>query len=185
MKKWIVGILMIGLIISCRNKKQDSTTAYFDVVDYIGAQIKQMDTLSLPFIKITIADSTSDTSRISKEEFHRYANEFLSIPNIASSSKRDDYKETSSFDEILGKVLLIYTPEKNGEVVQNETIMSQPQENADAIVETILIRTTTQEGDLSIEKNLTWHIGKRFQIVTKQTGPKLPEKINTVIVTWE
>jgi len=184
MNKLVCGLLILGLI-SCKNKKYDSTRAYFSVTDFLSSQVKHMDSLPLNFTKIVTVDSTSDSSKISKDEFHKYAKEFVDIPDISSSDKMDDYKETNDFDETLNNVLLIYTPKSQDQEVQNETIMMEPDELGNTHVKTILVHTIQNEKDSSIEKNMTWHIDKRFQIVTKINKANQPEKISTVVVKWE
>ena len=184
MNKLVFALLLIGLI-SCKNKKYDSTKAYFSVTDFLGSQVKHMDSLPLQFTKIATVDSTSDSSKISKEEFHKYAKQFLDLPDISSSGRMDDYRETNDFDETLNNVLLIYTPKSPDQQVQNETVMMEPDELGNTHVKTILVHTIQNEKDSSIEKNMTWHIDKRFQIVTKINKANQPEKINTVVVKWE
>jgi hypothetical protein len=186
MNKLIFSVLIAAFLISCKNKeKLDSTKAFFSVVDYLQAQVKHMDSLPLIYKKIETIDSTSDTSKISREEFKKYATEFLTVPDIASPSKMDEYTETNDFDEILNNVLLMYTAKKPDATVQSETIMMEPDDLGNTQVKTILVNVSAMEGDSSIEKNMTWHIDKRFQIVTKSTRQGQPEKIKTVVVSWE
>jgi hypothetical protein len=185
MNKSIVCCLLIVCFLSCKNKKLDSTKAYFSVVDYIRTEIKKMDTLPLRFTKITTVNSTSDTIAITKKEFHEYADEFLNLPNIASMSKMDDYTETNDFDEILNNVLLIYSAKEPDDEVRSETIMMEPDDQGNTHVKTILATTANTSKDSTVEKNLTWHIDKRFQVVTKVSKSNQPEKITTVVVNWE
>jgi hypothetical protein len=173
------------IFISCKNKKIDSTKAYFSVIDYLKGEVKRMDTLPLHFTKITGVDSTFDTVTISKKEFHQFTEEFLDITDISSKSKADDYTEVNDFDEILNNVLLIYTAKNPEDEVRNETIMMQPDDQGNTYVKTILANTITTDKDSAVEKNMTWHIDRRFQIVTKVNKPNQPEKIKTVIITWE
>lgn len=186
MNKLIICCWLAACFLSCKSKKLDSTKAYFSVVDYLKDEVKKTDTLPLHFKKIIQLDSTSpDTAAITKEEFHQYAKEFFNIPDIASTSKMDDYTETNDFDEILNNVLLIYTAKKPDDEVRNETIMMQPDDEGNTHVKTLLVHTIKSDKDSTVEKNMTWHIDKRFQIVTKTTKPNQPEKINMVIVSWE
>lgn len=184
MNKLFVGLLLSSVFVSCKSKP-DSTKAYFSVVDFIGSQVRQVDTTQLSFTKITTVDSSSDTSKITKEEFKRYAKEFLDLPDIASSDKMNEFKETNDYDETLGNVLLIYTPKKEDAEIRNETIMMQPDDNGNTHVKTILINIIKTSKDSTVEKNLTWHVDKRFQIVTKVDKTNQPEKVNTLIVQWE
>jgi hypothetical protein len=185
MNKFLISSLLTICFLSCKSKKLDSTKAYFSVVDYLKAEVKKMDTLPLNYIKITKVDSTADTSKISKEEFHNYAKQFLDIPDIASTKKMDDYTETNDFDDVLNNVLLMYTAKKQEDEVRSETIMMQPDEEGNTHVKTILVNSIQPDRDSTVEKNMTWHIDKRFQIVTKINKPNTLEKINTVVISWE
>jgi len=185
MKKFFVCLLIIEFVASCKNKNLDSTKAYFSVVDYLKAEVKKMDSVPSHFIKITTVDSTSDTTTVAKDEFYKYAQEFTGLPDIASPKKMDDYSETNDFDEIMNNVLLMYSAKKQDDIVRNETIMMQPDDVGNTHVKTILITAVNQDKNSAIEKNMTWHIDKRFQIVTKSSKPGETEKISTIIISWE
>jgi hypothetical protein len=185
MNKLFVFLFLAACFISCKNKKLDSTKAYFSVVDYLKSEVKKMDTLPLHFTKITTVDSSSDTVEITKKEFHQYADIFLDLPDISSRSRMDDYTEVNDFDEILNNVLLIYTAKDPEDEVRNETIMMEPNEDGSTHIKTILATVVNSEKDSTVERSLTWHVDKRLQIVTKLGKPNQPEKINTVMVNWE
>jgi hypothetical protein len=185
MNKLLIVLLVAISFVACKSKKLDSTRAYFSIVDYLKAEVKNMDTMPLHFTKITTVDSTSDTSKITRDEFHKYAQEFLNIPDIASPDKMDDYTESNDFDELLNNVLLMYSGKKEDDVVKNETVMMQPDESGNTHVKTLLIHTLDHENDTAVEKEMTWHIEERFQIVTKTRKPNQPEKITTVAISWE
>ena len=185
MNKVLIYLLLLGCFTSCKTKKLDSTKAYFSVVDYLKAEVKKMDSIPLHLIKITSIDSTSDTTMTTKEEFNKYAEEFINIPDIASPGKMDDYTEANDFDEIMNNVLLMYTAKKEDAVVRSETIMMQPDDVGNTQVKTILITTVKTENDAAVEKSMTWHLNKRFQIVTKMNKSGQPEKITTIIISWE
>ncbi len=99
--------------------------------------------------------------------------------------KWDDYNEANAFDEILTNVLLIYTVKEPEDEVRNETVMMQPDEQGNTHVKTIIVTTVRNDDKESIEKNMTWHIDKRFQIVTKASQQGQQEKIATTVVSWE
>ena len=185
MNKLLTGLLIALSFIACKNKKLDSTKAYFSVVDYLKAEVKNMDTLPLHFTKITTIDRISDTARVTRDEFHKYAQEFVTIPDIASPDKMDDYTESNDFDELLNNVLLMYTGKNEDDIVKNETVMMQPDESGNTHVKTLLIHTISHEEDVVVEKEMTWHVQKRFQIVTKARKPDQPERITTVAISWE
>lgn len=184
MKKWIACFFFIALF-SCKNKRPDSTKAYVSAVEFVGGEIKKADSLQLQFTKIEATDGRSDTTAITKDEFKKLAKEFTSLPDISSTSRMEDYKEINDFDESLGNVLLIYTPLKENDEIRNETFMMKPDEQGYTHIRTILITTMKSTKDSTVEKNLTWHVDKRFQVVTKVSKPNGPEKISTVAVQWE
>lgn len=185
MNKLFICFLLAISCISCKNKKTDNTPPFFPVIDYLRSEVKKMDSLPLTFTKITTTGDISDTSKTTKEEFNKHAKEFVNLPDIASADKRDDYKETQDFDEIMNNVLLIYTPKKPDDFVRNETVMLPPDDEGNTHVKTILITTVKNDKDSTIEKNMTWHMDKRFQIVTKVNKPNQPEKINILVISWE
>lgn len=185
MNKLLIALLVTCFLLSCKNKKLDSTKAYFSVIDYLAAEIKKTDTLPVHFRKILGVHNSFDTASITKEEFHKYASEFLQIPDIATVDKMDDYSETNDYDEILNNVLLMYTAKNLGDEVRNETIMMKPDELGNTHVKTIIVTTVKTSDESTIEKNMTWHVDKRFQIVTKTNQPGQPEKITTTVINWE
>jgi len=185
MNKLLICLFVLGAFTACRNKKLDSTKAYFSVVDYLKAEVRKMDSLPLRFTKTTVVDGNTRTTEITKKEFHKYAREFLDLPDIASPDNMDDYAEINDFDESLNNVLLMYIPKKGTGSVKRETIMMEPDELGNTHVKTILIRTIDTEKDSTITREMTWHIDKRLQIVTKNNQPNQPEKISTVAINWE
>jgi hypothetical protein len=185
MNKFLIGLIWTAGILGCNNKQLDSTKAYFSVVDYLGGEVRKIDSLPLHFLKITAIDSTSDTTTATKEEFNKYAKEFLDIPDIASPRNMKHYTEANDFDETMNNVLLMYTAKEDDDVVRNETVMMEPDDAGNTHVKTILATTVTSGSDSTVEKNFTWHIDKRFQVVTKMSRNGQPEKISTVIISWE
>lgn len=185
MNKLLICFFVLGAFIGCRNKKLDSTKAYFSVVDFLKAEVKKMDSLPLRFTKTATVDGSSATNEITREEFHKYAREFLDIPDIASPDNMDDYSEINDFDESLNNVLLMYISKKGTGSVKRETIMMEPDELGNTHVKTILIRTVDTEKEVTVTREMTWHIDKRLQIVTKNNEPNQPEKISTVAINWE
>lgn len=185
MNKMIVIFLISAFLFSCKNKELDSTKAYFSVVDYLKSEVKKMDSMPLQFTKITSEQNRNDTSVITKKEFHKYVDEFLSLPDIASPDKMDDYSEANDFDEVLNNVLLMYTAKQEDDIVKNQTIMMQPDDMGNTHVKTILVTTQQSDKDSTVIKNMTWHIDKRFQIVTKTNTPGKTEKITTTVISWQ
>jgi len=178
--------LMVGICLyACKGKKKEKTGAYFSVVSYLQGQAKQIDTSLYHFVKIETIDSTTDTTSISKEDFRNYAKDFLTIPDISSEEKKDNYKEDNSYDDLLNNILLTYTTNDPDEEVRRETIMLEPDDLGNSKIKTIIINRIQTGKDSTIEKDLTWHVAKRFQVVTKIQKGNQPEKIKILVVKWE
>ncbi len=184
MKRWTVIILLLT-IVACKQKPRDSTENYFSALSFLQAQIKKIDTTRYTFTKIEVQDSISDTSVIQQQDFRKYANDFLTLPDISSENNRDHYDESNTYDEDLNNVLLTYTPKNEKEEIRRETIMLEPNESGESKVKTILINRIMVGKDSIVEKEMAWHVDKRFQIVTKITKGNQPENIKTRVVQWE
>src|SRR5215208_6364780 len=126
MNRLILCLILVISFNACKGKKKEKTNAYFSVVSYLQGQAKQIDTSLYHFVKIETIDSTTDTTSISKEDFRNYAKDFLTIPDISSEEKKDNYKEDNSYDDLLNNILLTYTTNDPDEEVRRETIMLEP-----------------------------------------------------------
>src|SRR5207248_6830436 len=119
--------------------------------------------------KIDTVDSLNDTTYLKREEFKKYAKDFLELPDITSDKWKDDYKESKLYDEDLKSVILTYTSKNKDNEVQREDVMIEPQpdENGNSKVKTILIDKWSTNGDSTVHKNMVWESDKRFLILTK------------------
>jgi len=185
MNRLIPYIILLISFSACKGKKKDKASPYFSVVSYLQGQAKHIDTSLHHFVKIETIDGTSDTISISKEEFRKYAQEFLTIPDISSEGKKDNYQEGNSYDDLLNNILLTYTTNDPDEEVRRQTIMLEPDDQGNTKIKTIVINTMQTGKDSSVEKDLTWHVDKRFQVVSKIQKGNQPEKIKILVVKWE
>ncbi|MFL5741709.1 MAG: hypothetical protein ACJ75B_15895 [Flavisolibacter sp.] len=188
MNKWITYFILLLALLSCKHKKKDRNEnkgPYFSVVSFIQSQVKNVDTSLYRITKIESSDSRSDTTIISREAFRECARDFLSLPDITSAKQKENYDESTLFDEVLNNVLLTYTPINPEDEIRRETVMLQPDESGNSQVKTIIVNQMISAKDSTVEKDLTWHVDRRFQVVTKVTKPNEPEKIRTLVVEWQ
>jgi hypothetical protein len=177
--------LIILLFFGCRDKKRDSEKSYFSVVEFLQSEARQMDTAHYTILKIETADGRTDTTTIPAKDFRKYANDFLSLPDISSDNRHKDYEETNVYDEDLKSVLLTYMPKNDKEQIRRETVILTPNEVGPSDVKTILVNRIIPGKNETVEKELTWHVDHRFQVVTKTTRGNEPEKISTMVITWK
>lgn len=186
MNRWIPAVaLLLVFLVSCGEKKEDSSTAYFSVPDFVRSQIKGIDSTAHRFTRIESRGEAYDTAEIDKKQFHQYAEEFLRIPDIASPSLKKKYKEENSYDETLKNVLLTYSPTEPDAEVQRQVVMLVPDELGNTQVSTLQVDWIENEGKEAATRYLIWHVGHRFQVVTKSTAANGQESVHTLIVKWE
>ena len=188
MNKWITGLVLAIGCIACKGKdkaEEIEKGSFFNVKSFLQSEAKKIDTLSRTITKIEKTESGSDTSIITKEQFKEYARDFLDIPDISTEEKKKLYDEAKDLDTMLKSVIYTYTTRDPDEEVRRETLMLYPDESGTATLRTIIVDRLKSQGDLTIEKNMTWHIDRRFQVITKTAKETEPEKVSVLIVKWE
>ena len=188
MTKWIIIACAIVSLTACKGKKKhkEGDTNYFPVLSYIRGQVADIDTSLYRIMKIETVGSTSDTTFLKREEFRKYAADFLNLPDITSAKWKDDYDETKMYDEYLKSVILTYTTtEPDNEVKREDVIVNpQPDENGNSEVKTIIIDKWSKQDDENIHKNMVWQSNKRFLILTKTDRDQQPEKVKKLEIVW-
>jgi hypothetical protein len=186
MKSFFSGVLILVLLAACKHKKktEDENGSFFSVVSYLRSQVKQIDTSLYRLIRIETVNNISDTLFIRREDFRSYAKDFLSIPDISSGDKKDDYQESNLYDDMLKSAVLNYTAKNPDDEIRRETVMLDQDPSGNSLVNTIIIDQLKTTKDSSVEKNMLWQVNKRFQVVTKSQLPGQPEKIRKLEVVW-
>ena len=184
----ILFVCCIGImaVIGCKEKKGDKEKeeAFFPVLSFLKSQVKNIDTSVYPLMKIVTIDSVSDTAYIKREDFHSYANDFISIPDISSGKLKDQYVETKLYEEALKQAVLDYTAKNPNAEIRREEVMLVPDENTGGHVKSIFISRWINSPDSTVQKNMYWQVDKRFQIVTIIQKKDQPDKIKTVQIIW-
>ena len=94
--KLIYSLLIAGLVFfnSCKQKEKQEGEKFFPALSFIKGQIAAMDTSLYSIRKLDFIDSIrTDTTFIHREQFRAIANDFLSLPDIASPKYEDRFKE--------------------------------------------------------------------------------------------
>jgi hypothetical protein len=181
------AVLLIACVslFSCKSKKKENKDAPFPVVSFLKGQVKELSKGGHVFTRIQVSNGKTDTSRITLQELGKYTSEFTGLPDISSKNKKDDYDQSNTYDDYMRKSILTYTALEPDDEVRMESVILGTNEKAEGTVETIIVSRLQEENDATVEKELTWHVGRRFQVVTKTSDEKKPEQISTVIITWE
>jgi cell division protein YceG involved in septum cleavage len=185
MNKLVTCLVFATLMISCKSKKKKENKTFFSVLNYLQAQVKQLDTGNYRFTRIETLNGITDTTEMPKSEVSARVHDFISLPDISAAEQKDNYEEANTYDETLGNVLLTYTAKNPDEAVRSETVMLEPDSSGNTRPVTILINWIESGKDSTVVKDMTWHVNKRFQIVTKTSKPGQQEQIRTLAVKWE
>lgn len=197
MKPFPLALLAI-LFFSCKNHgstpektipgpKTDSVITaqdFFPVADFIGGQIKMIDSLQLPLSKSVTINNKTKLEAVTDQEFKSLALNF-SQPDINAPGLKIKYKETSIADQSIPSVTLTYSTADTSLQVQKISVFIKPDPVANDKVNAIYIEKLFTKGDTIFNQKLYWKTGKNFQITTeKKTGGKLLP-VEQVKVIWD
>ena len=188
MNKFIFLCSFAALLVACHgntDKSANGGSGYLSVVSFLNAQARHVDTSLYRITVIQTTDSVSDTAIIARENFRAYASDFLKLPDISEGNLKDHYTEAVNYDPLLNSQLITYTAKEPEDEVRRETIMLETDENVNSNIKTIIVNKIETSKDSTVEKDMTWHVGSRFQVVTKTTKPNQAEKIGMLLVKWE
>lgn len=171
---------------ACKDKEAGDDSGPFPVVSYLQSQARHVDTSLYSIVKIRKAHGVPDTTYIPREAFKAAAQDFLSLPDLASKELKKKYTETKLYDEDLKKFIITYQPKdrEDFEEITRQDVLIEPDAGAGDQVQTIYIETLLHRGDSTLQKKLTWNVAGNFQvirIVTKKSGD---ETVETTDVTW-
>jgi hypothetical protein len=189
MNRWIFCLVSVVVVIACKSKKKTEGDAdnskFFPVVSFLQSQMKDVDT-SLYFItKIETEGNRSDTLVIPREDFRKYAKDFLEIPDITTEKYKGDYTETSQYDADLGRASLIYNTTNADAELKRQDVTIMPTFGGNDEVKTIYIHLVKDAGDNTIEKKMYWEVKNYFSVVTITQKENGPEQVKKLQVYWK
>lgn len=177
---------LLLILASCAAKKEsgDEDKRFFPVSSFLKSQVAMVDTTLNSIMKVVTQNGTSDTSYIQRQEFRSHARDFLALPDLSSSEFEDEYTETELFDQELKSVVLNYTPKEEGNEIQRQEVIIEPNEQTGDKVKTIYVDQVLNEGDSTVQKRLTWGVDHYFQVVTITKKDGSPEQVKIVRLSW-
>jgi len=184
---------VLGLVIvfawGCKNedKQTEPKDQFFPAIPYIKSQIAKVDTSLYSIMRIVPVDSAhNDTTYLRREQFKDAASEFLALPDLTQPEYNGRFTEQNTFDESLGRVVMIYSPkDAKKEEVQRQEVLIKPQPGtSEDQVTSIFININQSNKDSSIEKKMLWQVDESFQVTTIKQYPGKPEVTSTYKVSW-
>jgi hypothetical protein len=167
-------------------KEEENNSEFFPVSSFIKGQVADVDNSIYPIYKIETIDGKTDSGYIAKEEFRKYAKDFIDMPDITQKKWKGDYLESKLYDEDLNSVVLSYNLKdetEKAEIRKQEVIIEPNQEEGDK-VRTIIIDKFLEKKNEAERKHMLWQVDKRFQIVTISNNNN-KETVHTVKIFWK
>ncbi|HTL07894.1 MAG TPA: hypothetical protein VL307_06540 [Chitinophagaceae bacterium] len=200
--KYILSLLLlIALIPSCKNASApgagnqagvdsaaapDSLTApasFFPVADYIGGQLKIIDSLQLPISKTVIVNQHEALSAATDTELRAQAQQFRS-PDINDPALKAKYTQTSIADQSVPSVTLIFSTADTSLVIQKINVYVKPDPVNNDKVTGVYMEKRFYKADTLYNQKLIWKTDKNMQVITekKVNGKTLP--VEQVKISW-
>jgi hypothetical protein len=185
---FVLGLVIV-FALGCNNEDRQSEPKdqFFPAIPYIKSQIAKVDTSLYSIMRIVPIDSThNDTTYLRREQFKDAASEFLALPDLTQAEYNGRFIEQNTFDESLGRVVMIYSPkDAKKEEVQRQEVLIKPQPGtSEDQVTSIFININQSSKDSSIEKKMLWKVDESFQVTTIKQYPGKPEITSTYKVSW-
>jgi hypothetical protein len=160
--------------------KQD----FFPVADYIGGQLKLIDSFKLPLTASVIIGKDTALHAASYEELHELGKKFQH-PDINDPTLKDDYTETNIADESVPSVTLIYAAKNSGLPLQKINVFVKPSAVENEKVTSVYEEKMFTINDTLFNQKLYWKAGKNMQVITEKkiNGKTLP--VEQVKITWD
>jgi viroplasmin and RNaseH domain-containing protein len=182
--------VLFVLVIACKSKEAEGTndaSGFFPVRSYLQSQVRHVDTSIYRIMKISKVQGKADTAYLRREDFKAAAQDFLSLPDLASKKLRKKYAETKLYDEDLKKVVITYLPKdkEDYEQITREDVLIEPgTSGGNDKVATVYVETTESNRDSTIQKKMTWNVSGNFQVIKLINKQGQPEQVHTTDVTW-
>ena len=199
--KYIVSALIAGLVLTaCNNNapvpaspanKPTATDSvapadddFFPVPDYIGGQLKIIDSLQLPISKSYTINGNTALSVATDKELRELAQNFRQ-PDINDPALKKLYKKTNIADQSVPSVTLVYTTADTSLPIQKINVYIKPDPVQNDQVTGIYIEKQFNRNDTSFNQKLYWKTGKNMQIITEKQvkGKLLP--VEQVRIAWD
>lgn len=181
-------LFFVLFLFGCRQKEKELPKKYISVKSLIEKQVEHIDSSFYSIIKVVNKDSTHyDTSYIKRENFREAAKDFLDIPDLSDPKTAKRFTEEASFDTLIRKVIITYTPVKpeSEELQKAQLLVSQEiDKEGSNKVSTIIIEKARKDKQSSFQQNLLWRMDKSFLITTSTQKPGEPEEVTVTRVTW-
>jgi hypothetical protein len=187
----ILLLATLLIILSCNSGKEkevqqerkEKQEEVFPIALFFHEQIRMVDSLKLPTVKVTVTNGKTTTEAISMEEFKSLAQEFINA-DISDPSLKNVYRESSFADQSIPSITLTYSTLDSSREIQRLDVIIDPDPVREDRVKTIYIEKGHRQGDTAVQKKLYWKANENFQVLTSKNLRGKKPVVNQVKVSW-
>ena len=184
-QKIIFTICILNLFYSACKTKEDKKESFFPILSFIKSQVAHVDTSLYKITKQVGIDSIWDTSYVKREEFRKYAADFLELSDLTEKKYAANYEESKFFDASLNRAIISYTPKDKSQPIQREEVTIVPGQGEDDKVKNIIVDKLVVSKDSTVIKRLLWVVDESFQVTTIIQKPGRQDFAQTTKISWE
>lgn len=190
-------IVIIAILPACNNSAENrssNTSAsqstpdttgkakqYFPVLDFLKSEIRSVDSLPVGIRKIVINNGVKDSGYASLDEFHSYADEFIS-PELDPRVFPDNYRESGFYDRSTRSSTFMYEALKSELPIRRIDVQSKATDTYDKVFH-LYVERIEQKGDSTIIRKMTWKPGYFLQ-VNESRSLRDKETLRQVKLVW-
>ena len=178
-------ILFVTCLAACKSKDKQTREAFFPILSFIKSQVAHIDTSLYQITKLTSIDSTWDTAYIRREDFRKYAGDFLQLPDLSDKKFAGKYDESKFFDASLNRAIITYTPKDKEQEIQREEVMIEPNSETGDKVKNIIVDKLINSKESSITKRMLWNVDESFQVTTIIQQQGREDSTSTIKIQWQ
>lgn len=165
-------------------KNSADSTNIFPVTSFLRAQLKELDTMPVTPLLLTIKQGKTDSTWLKRSDIRKNALPFLS-PEIDSASMHTLFKENSFLDQTINAYTFSYDPKKvlpDSIHLTHWDVYMNPQTN---MVERIYLVKEKDSAHQNVTTQLTWLVNKWYSVRTITQIPGQEAEIREEKIIWD
>ena len=183
---------LLVLVIACKEKERSSKQeeppakeSPISALSIIKGQLNHLDTSLYQLIKTETIENRTDSIFLKREEIKRYAEPFLSLPDIANEKYYENYTEDKLIDAGQNTLNITSLAKNDSAEIQKQIIVVSLSPDENSKIQSIFIDRLIPKSDSTIEQKLFWVMDKYFSIRSIIEKEHQPDKIHSVKVEWQ
>ena len=180
------------LFIACKEKKksldQEAPTqneAPISALSIIRGQLNHLDTSLYQVIKTETIGNRRDSAFVKREDIKRFAEPFLSLPDIAGENYYDNYTEDKFVDAEQNTLNITSIAKNDSAEIQKQIMIISLSPTDNSKVQSIFIDRVIPKNDSTVEQKLFWVLDKYFSVRSIIEKENQPDKIHSLKVEWQ